>query len=413
MARTWSWWAIALGAGLVWATPRRAEAQAFQLVRKDTPERLVEPRDEGQDASSVYTVSRSDCLAFGDKGVGKTGDVFTFSGTQTGLEGYALEVWATQSSGVDCADPIDRSTAAGVCWQVAEVTSFQGPAFTVSVRVQDVAHAEKPTSVNKGTPEDCTIDPDDPEAQSTNLPLTYNLFFFATAGDTNVGSSTESVGMKIDLLGPTAPTLGNVVSGEGAFAFSWKEPSSTDIEGYDFFCEPVAEDDYEQACEGSASDNGGASGDGGSGGTKGGAGAGGEGGVGGGGGAGGGAGYQSALQGGKPPPTDGVLRCDHVAAGQLSHTVEGVKNYVTYRVAMSAVDRVGNAGDLSEVRCVRAVPVDDFYRLYREAGGEAGGGCSVKPPGRTRGVFAAIAAFGALALTRSRRRNSARSSAPR
>jgi hypothetical protein len=80
---------------------------------------------------------------------------------------------------------------------------------------------------------------------------------------------------------------------------------------------------------------------------------------------------------------------------------------------MSAVDLVGNAGDLSEVRCVRAVPVDDFYRLYRKAGGDAGGACSIKAPGRARGAFTAFTAFGALALACSLRRNSALPSASR
>jgi hypothetical protein len=98
------------------------------------------------------------------------------------------------------------------------------------------------------------------------------------------------------------------------------------------------------------------------------------------------------------------LGCTHFTS-DTSHTVKNVENYAYYRVGMAAVDLVGNPGDLSDVKCVQPKPVSDFYRLYRQAGGEAGGGyCSVQAPGRTTGAIASLAALGTFVLAFALRR---------
>jgi hypothetical protein len=53
-------------------------------------------------------------------------------------------------------------------------------------------------------------------------------------------------------------------------------------------------------------------------------------------------------------------------------------NGTTYAVAVAAVDTAGNSGPLSAVACGTPQEVDDFFELYRRAGGKGGGGfCSI------------------------------------
>jgi hypothetical protein len=73
----------------------------------------------------------------------------------------------------------------------------------------------------------------------------------------------------------------------------------------------------------------------------------------------------------------------------------GLENGIRYAVAIAPYDKVGNVGKLSTLDCATPEDVNDFFDLYREAGGKAGGGfCSVDGPGSAapRGVFAAAAA---------------------
>lgn len=55
-------------------------------------------------------------------------------------------------------------------------------------------------------------------------------------------------------------------------------------------------------------------------------------------------------------------------------------NFSTYSIAVAGIDAVGNVGTLSMINCAKPQPIDDFYKLYREAGGKAGGGyCTAGP----------------------------------
>jgi hypothetical protein len=51
-------------------------------------------------------------------------------------------------------------------------------------------------------------------------------------------------------------------------------------------------------------------------------------------------------------------------------------NGTTYAVAVAATDKFGNVGQLSEVVCETPEETTDFWQEYRNAGGDAGGGCS-------------------------------------
>jgi MYXO-CTERM domain-containing protein len=50
----------------------------------------------------------------------------------------------------------------------------------------------------------------------------------------------------------------------------------------------------------------------------------------------------------------------------------------TYAIGVSGQDLLGNAGELSEIRCGTPVELDDFFELYSRRGGVGGGGfCSL------------------------------------
>ena len=88
-------------------------------------------------------------------------------------------------------------------------------------------------------------------------------------------------------------------------------------------------------------------------------------------------------------------------------TVTGLKNQVNYTIAVAGSDAFGNAGPLSTPMCGVPVPVDDFWKRYRESGGLAGGGfCALQAVGMPveASVFAATGLFASVALFRRRRR---------
>jgi len=94
-----------------------------------------------------------------------------------------------------------------------------------------------------------------------------------------------------------------------------------------------------------------------------------------------------------------------VASTQVN--VLGLKDGDYYNIAAAAVDAFGNVGPLSNVPCGEPVPVNDFWKLYSEAGGQAGGGyCSTEGVGTPAGAsgLGALMLASMVALTRRRRR---------
>ncbi|MGH7270628.1 MAG: fibronectin type III domain-containing protein, partial [Polyangiaceae bacterium] len=88
-----------------------------------------------------------------------------------------------------------------------------------------------------------------------------------------------------------------------------------------------------------------------------------------------------------------------------TYTITGLTNGTTYNIAVSAVDAYGNIGPPSIEACDFPAPVNDFWKLYRAGGGQAGGGlCAVEHVGAPIGSAAAFAGLGALALAFIRRR---------
>jgi len=79
---------------------------------------------------------------------------------------------------------------------------------------------------------------------------------------------------------------------------------------------------------------------------------------------------------------------------------------VDYNVVVAAVDASGNVGPPSPEACDYPAPVNDFYTLYRNAGGTAGGGfCALEAVGMPVGSSAAaLGGVGAVILGLYRRR---------
>jgi hypothetical protein len=113
----------------------------------------------------------------------------------------------------------------------------------------------------------------------------------------------------------------------------------------------------------------------------------------------------TGLVGGQVP--DPRYLCGSVSGLQTTKgLIENLTNFEITSVGVAAVDTVGNVGPLSTIACAAPQPIDDFYRVYRDAGGRAGGGyCSVDHVGRATGLAPFGLALG-LGLARALRRKS-------
>ena len=106
-----------------------------------------------------------------------------------------------------------------------------------------------------------------------------------------------------------------------------------------------------------------------------------------------------------PDPTLGVTS---TGESNATYTITGLTNGVPYHVVVASVDNFGNVGPPSSPpACATPAPVDDFWKIYRQDGGQAGGGfCALEAvgaPASTSVAFAGAGALVALGLRRRRR----------
>jgi hypothetical protein len=92
-----------------------------------------------------------------------------------------------------------------------------------------------------------------------------------------------------------------------------------------------------------------------------------------------------------------------ITASQFN--VTGLINGLQYNIAIAGVDALGNVGPLSTLQCGTPQPVDDFWKKYREAGGQAGGGfCALEAAGAPAGSAALFGGMASVVVAAWRRR---------
>jgi hypothetical protein len=325
-------------------------------------------------------VSRADCLAR---------DVLTFSPvTLHDYAGYDLEVWAGNRS-VDCANADNRDDG-GACFEVFSAKA-DSPSVTVRVDALDLV------ARGAATPDYPDVCNGVPSKKRTPLSLTFVL----VDSDGAIGGKPaifDDIGY--DVSPPAPPTALSASESETRIYLDWKEPDDLDLNSYRFYCDPppgsVLPDGGLKALGAASSlsraesvDASGGSVDGGS--------------------------TQKSCAGsdvlaaGVDPTSAGLEKyvCGSIIAGEHSGTVNHLVNGVEYAVAVASVDEVGNVSVLSRPVCEKPIPLTDFFELYRQAGGKAGGGlCSLShsPSATAPRVESLFGGLSLCAIARRRRR---------
>jgi hypothetical protein len=346
----------ALAASALWLAARPAEATVTiaQVDRDGAGHGDVSVQYE-------FYVSRADCEA---------GESFEFPFTLSSVVGIdSLEVWLGEGS-VDCATATARSGTGGS--QCTKLYADGSPSVNGSVVLTADQIANEVAGIDA-----CS----DSNASNTSAHATKLYFLAIRTQGSDVAAADAFVWdrTKVDLLGPEPPADLTVKGVDGGVLVNFTASASTDdLREYQVYCD----------AEGTSGAGGGT----GVGGTGGGGGAGTSGGTGGmlaSGGAGGamglggtsgtaGSGGNSALAcdpgrlvPGEAPPTN--TACGDPFQGAQDVGVSGFENGRTYAVGVAAVDVIGNPGALSPLACATPVASDDFFEVYRRAGGQ--GGC--------------------------------------
>jgi hypothetical protein len=326
-----------------------------------------------------------------------------------------LNVFATvESDEVDCSDKDRRADRPGACIDLGTYEPSP-PSVTVNVGIRKV--------INADSAEGCAKD-------LNNAPI--NLYFLLVGTTSSTLQKYVYSKLTIDLVGPNAPGNLEAGSGENKLLLNWSVPSDKLIQGYRFFCAPAQTGPVPETAS-DATLTGGERGAGGAplqtllgaaglaeGGSRPGAGA-------------GGVSQTEATANGAARASDVATssgssdcRTDAFQAEDLAvdsayacgkvdsaTTTEGKTSWVTngteYAVGVAAVDSSGNVGPLSNLACATPQEVNDFYEVYRRAGGQGGGGlCTLGRTSTRLGPFG-IALLGAVMAWRLRRQRERRS----
>ena len=331
----------------------------------------------------------------------KEGDVLTYQVSMSNVGGGELQVWVA-GAGNNCADSTARNnTTNRVCWLVHTRPAANATFLPIELNSQAIISGNTMQStVVTPSLQEC----DESTYGSTNpQQLTLHFMVIDAAGTAVSNDATATV--EADLIGPPAPTNIKAGIGEERLVLSWDQAAAADRSGHRFYCAPVQT--TMQGDGGIDLDSGALDGaidpDAGMGGTPNDAGP-----TDGGGGAGGttatdsgtdaGGGGNSncptpALVSGQRP--DEQYRCGSVGPNNVEGEASGLQNNVLYAVGIAARDRLENAGPLSQVVCGTPQEVDDFYEVYKRAGGQGGGGfCAFgAQPASGAGLLFGIAAL--------------------
>jgi hypothetical protein len=341
-----------------------------------------------------------------------------------------LMAWAGTA---DCTAQAARQVPTNTCWKVLASPIQQIANPNIHIRVQDLVQWINPTTTlpaqyQAAGPEACN----NPNIASGGAPVTIYFMFLSSDTD-NSAVGTAKYTIPVILRGPAPPSNVTAAIGDTALILNWSPSSDPSILGYQVFVDPPPNGQtpaptspadasagqlvcitgvtdggvdeagnhlpgvrYDAGCyeagAGSSAGGGAAStcpstvivsgnattssnGDGG-----------------------------TVVTGGTLPPSDPAYSAGG-PQGQISNsfTASGLQNGVEYTVAVAGVDKYHNIGPLSAPACETPQPVNDFWKVYREDGGQAGGGfCALEAPGMPAGTtpLLILAAFGLIAWVR-------------
>jgi hypothetical protein len=430
-------------------TPRSVRAQSISSPSVE-PDRLV----NGQAATlrpaglNPYGISYADCM--NDMTLRFTISVSGFTA------GQSVQVWGSKTSATGCVDLAERGSGTSpVCWTVSP--SIVGPTTAgvvqLEVRVQDLVgwQSVPPTTQQEALnpppkgPEACTAQP-----TFAVVPMTVN--FIGVDGDGNPVGTPYIFSIQTDLVGPPAPRGLCEAAGETLLNLSWTPNSDSDTIGYDFYVAPIpalvptdanigvdsgpltvcpaTSGDWEGGCftvqsgstlspeSGTCADNaicannvltGAVVPDAGTGASD----AGDDGG-----GVESDSGASIGDDGGTEVGSGGIssvpaeylyqatpTQLTILGGSVAQYNMTGLVDYVTYNVALAAVDGMGNIGPPSPEVCDYPEPVNDFWQTYEQDGGGKSGYCALETIGVGGSSLAGIACAATVgALVRRRRR---------
>jgi hypothetical protein len=358
---------------------------------------------------------------------------------------YALQAWvaANTSPDTDCGNPTYNNPTTGVCWQVLPPGAIAlAPSATPHIFVRDLLARLGSTSVNPAYP-NATVNDDACHTISTAGAIPINLQFIWVVGTSEVAGATSLyIGLNAELIGPEPPSGVDAGVGDGILLLGWTPSSDPTTKGYSIFVDPLPghEGEIEDAapvdsalpietvCKDAGFSDGGIDDAGDP--------------------------IQIPIDSGmcttvmikdaESVPANNVCPSTVLVSGvsgtstttseagvdasavtttsetgtapspqQLAHlyttlqnntatqyTLTGLKDGYTYTVAVAAVDNLEDNGPLSPPTCATPSPISDFWTIYRDSGGLAGGGyCALDGVGAPTGagifgVAMATALFG-------------------
>lgn len=324
--------------GLTLASLFASATASAQTLTLNTTNYGRQPEVTRQNADLNKAIALSDCEADGH---------YSLYLQRTGGAASTLRVFV--STGNDCSVKDNRTRDKG-CIEIHSQAD-NAANYTLDLYFRDIIAAHRTGSARCAAfDEACKQNACVDEDNGTRKTLTL-WFMLDNSSDTAV--SQLSWDTSYDLAGPPAPTNVTAGLGEEQLTVSWRAPTDTDLASYRFYCDTAA---------GGDADGGGGCG-------------------------------SSLLVPGAVPSAE--YECgSNSSRTATSGTVSGLNNFQQYAVGVAAVDDLGNSGLLSELVCATPEPVDDFFELYRRAGGQGGGGyCSFSPseaPARSLGVVVGL-----------------------
>ncbi len=305
----------------------------------------------------------------------------------------SLQVWAGTGS-ADCTVQTSRSGATRVCWVVSPRNLDLVLAGSMQLKVRDIIAQAKSTAageayVNAGADVCGTVDRQ-----------TFTIFVMLLRGQDVLGGQKLTV--EADTIGPPALSNVKISPGDTRMVVNWSsigEAGANDAQLVSIFYGPATSETSrtERVCEDASSSDASTASDAGdasdastvadasctdkvisSG---------------------------SCTANGLTVNADGRVTVDESKMSRLNAgavgsnaIVSGLSNGTTYAVAVGATDSFLNVGDVSTPQCVSPEILDDFFEVYRKAGGQAGG-CSVPGGDVPAGSLAFMGSVVAMVVT--------------